>query len=288
MKALEKIKEITAFLENCGIDDAHKESEIIVTHCLGIDKTALYRDNPVLSEKNIKDVDVVLRRCAQREPLQYILGYVEFYGLKIKVGKGVLIPRPETELLAEEVIKQFTVHSSQFTVLDLCTGSGCLALAIAKRFPDAEVYGTDISKDAIRYANENARLNDIRNVTFLKGSLFEPLKQLVTRHPSPVTFNMIVSNPPYIRSSDIANLQPEIKKWEPRNALDGGEDGLNYYRTILSEARKYLMLNGVVFLEIGEGQAAEVSEIAMQNGFRNISVIKDYAGIERIVTVRAL
>ena len=99
---------------------------------------------------------------------------------------------------------------------------------------------------------------------------------------------MIVSNPPYIRSGDILNLQPEINKWEPRNALDGGEDGLSYYRTILSEARRYLMLSGVIFLEIGEGQAEEVSVIAMQNGFCNISVIKDYAGIERIVAVRAL
>ncbi|MBI5204538.1 MAG: peptide chain release factor N(5)-glutamine methyltransferase, partial [Nitrospirae bacterium] len=150
-----------------------------------------------------------------------------------------------------------------------------------KQFPEADVYGTDISKDAIRYANENAELNAIRNVTFLKGSLFEPLSQLLT-------FDVIVSNPPYIRSGDMPNLQPEINKWEPRNALDGGEDGLSYYRTILSEARGFLAFSGAVFLEIGEGQAEEVSVIAMQNGFCNISVIKDYAGIERIVTVRAL
>ncbi|MBT9537570.1 MAG: peptide chain release factor N(5)-glutamine methyltransferase, partial [Nitrospirae bacterium] len=135
---------------------------------------------------------------------------------------------------------------------------------------------------------ENAELNAIRNVTFLKGSLFEPLSQLLTHNSSLLTFDVIVSNPPYIRSGDILNLQPEINKWEPRNALDGGEDGLSYYRTILSEARRYLMLSGVIFFEIGEGQAEEVSVIAMQNGFCNISVIKDYAGIERIVAVRAL
>ena len=189
MTAIDKLKEVTAFLKSQGIDDAHKESEIIVTHCLGIDKAALYRDNPVLSEKNLKDIDAVLQRRARREPLQYIIGFVEFCGLKIKVGQGVLIPRPETELLAEEVIKAvqrsaFSVQrkskDSELRILDLCTGSGCLALAIAKHFPDAEVYGTDISKDAIRYANENAVLNDIRNVTFLKGSLFEPLSQLVS------------------------------------------------------------------------------------------------------------
>ena len=304
MTALDRMKEITEFLRGLGIDDAHKESEIIVTHCLGIDKASLYRDNPVLSERDVKEIDTVLQRRAKREPLQYIIGHVEFCGLKIKVGQGVLIPRPETELLAEEVIKavqrsafsvqrkskdsELQTSNSELRILDLCTGSGCLALAIAKHFPDAEVYGTDISKDAIRYANENAVLNDIRNVTFLKGSLFEPLSQLLTHNSSLLTFDVIVSNPPYIRSGDILNLQPEINKWEPRNALDGGEDGLSYYRTILSEARRYLMLSGVIFLEIGEGQAEEVSVIAMQNGFCNISVIKDYAGIERIVAVRAL
>ncbi|MBA3071036.1 MAG: peptide chain release factor N(5)-glutamine methyltransferase [Nitrospirae bacterium] len=288
MNALDKIKEVTESLKGFGIEDAHKESEIILTHALKTDRTVLYRDNPAVTGKNIKDIGEILMRRGKREPLQYILGFVEFYGLKIKVGEGVLIPRPETELLAEEVIRLFTVHCSPFTVLDLCTGSGCLALAIAKRFPDANVYGTDISRDAIRYAKENAELNAIRNVTFLKGSLFEPIKQLVTRHSSLVTFDVIVSNPPYIRSGDMPNLQPEINKWEPRNALDGGEDGLSYYRTILSEARGYLMISGVIFLEIGEGQAEEVSVIAMQNGFWNVSVKRDYAGIERIVAVRAL
>ncbi len=288
MTAIDKLKEVSAFLKSKGIEDAAKESEIILTHCLDIDKTVLYRDNPVLSEDNIKSIDKILGRRAQREPLQYILGNVEFYGLKIKVGQGVLIPRPETELLAEEVIRLFTVHCSPFTVLDLCTGSGCLALAIAKHFPDAEVYGSDISKDAIRYAKENAGLNGIRNAVFLKGSLFEPLKQIMFSGVQSFKFDVIVSNPPYIRSGDMPNLQPEINKWEPRNALNGGEDGLSYYRKILSEARGYLMISGVIFLEIGEGQAEEVSVIAMQNGFCNISVIKDYAGIERIVSARAL
>ncbi|MFZ3123053.1 MAG: peptide chain release factor N(5)-glutamine methyltransferase [Thermodesulfovibrionales bacterium] len=317
MNALEKIREITESLKGFGVEDAHKESETILTHALKTDRTVLYRDNPAVTVKNIKDIGEILRRRAEREPLQYILGFVEFYGLKIKVGEGVLIPRPETELLVEETIKRvmsyelrvrnkigievskLITQNSRLKILDLCTGSGCLALAIAKHFPDAEVYGTDISKGAIKYAKENAELNAIKNVTFLKGSLFEPIKQLVTRHSSLVTFDVIVSNPPYIRSGDILNLQPEINKWEPRSALDGGEDGLDYYRAILSEASKYLPPpypplprggrgGGSIFLEIGEGQAEEVSVIAMQNGFCNISVIKDYAGIERIIAVRVL
>lgn len=304
MNALDKIKEITGSLKGFGIEDAHKESEIILTHALKTDRTVLYRDNPAITGKNIKGIEEIISRRAKREPLQYILGFVEFHGLKIKVGQGVLIPRPETELLAEEAIKavqrsafsvqrkskdsELQTSNSELRILDLCTGSGCLALAIAKHFPDADVYGTDISKDAIRYANENAELNAIKNVTFLKGSLFEPIKQIMFSGVQSFKFDVIVSNPPYIRSGDMPNLQPEINKWEPRNALDGGEDGLSYYRTILSEARRYLMLKGSIFLEIGEGQAKEVSGIAMQNGFCNISVVKDYAGIERIVAVSAL
>ena len=303
MTALEKIKEITAFLENCGIEDANKESEIIVTHCLGIDKAALYRDNPVISSEDMKKTDEIAGRRIKREPLQYILGYVEFYGLKIKVGEGVLIPRPETELLAEEAIKaisyqlsaiskkepesccRLTADCCKLNILDLCTGSGCLALALAKNFPDAKVYATDISATAIRYARENAELNSISNAVFMKGSLYEPLKQLISGMP--LKFDVIVSNPPYIKSNDIVTLQPEIKNWEPRNALDGGADGLRYYREILAEAPKYLAMDGFVFLEAGEGQADMVAAIAMQNRFWKVSVIKDYAGIERIVIVTA-
>ncbi len=291
MTALDKIKGITAFLQRCGIEDAEKESEIIVTHSLGIDKVVLYRDNPALSEENIKAINEMLARRAKREPLQYILGYVEFYGLKIKVGKGVLIPRPETELIIEEIVK-LKVKSAGLKVLDLCTGSGCLALALAKNLPDSTVYGTDISAHAIGYAKENAEINGIRNVTFLKGSLFEPLSQLLTHNSSLLTFDVIVSNPPYIKSNDIPDLQPEIKDWEPRNALDGGDDGLRYYKEILSRARHYLTPpseknggGGFFFLEIGEGQADAVIMMAVRAGYRDITIIKDYSGIERIVSM---
>ena len=196
MTAIDKLKEVSAFLKSKGIEDAAKEAEILIIETLRISKSKLYAGSFEMSEDESKQIDALASRRARREPLQYILGHVEFCGLKIKVGQGVLIPRPETELLAEEVIKaisyqllalskkesesccRLTAESCKLRILDLCTGSGCLALAIAKHFPDADVYGTDISKDAIRYANENARLNDIRNVTFLKGSLFEPLSQL--------------------------------------------------------------------------------------------------------------
>ena len=274
MNALDKLRKSKEFLEKFSIKDATRNAELIIAHCLGIDRASLYRDNPIITEDLISKADEFLRRRAKKEPLQYILGFTEFYGLRIKVGSGVLIPRPETELLVEEAIKLFTVHCSLFTVLDLCTGSGCLALALAKEFPEAKVYGADTSEVAIRYAKENVELNHINNVTFLKGNLFEPLKTLV--------FDLIVSNPPYISKDDIKNLQLEVRDWEPVEALDGGIDGLDYYRMIISGARGYLKGNGYLILELGAGQSDAVRKMAEDEGFKNISLVKDYAGIERI------
>jgi release factor glutamine methyltransferase len=299
MRALDILREATEFLNRYGIEDAGRDAEIIVSHCIGINRTVLYRDNPEIREGEIKRIDELLKRRSKREPLQYILGYVDFCGLKIKVGKGVLIPRPETELLAEIAIKTvrqklnpplppFTKGGNGgISILDLCTGSGCLALALGREFPDAKVYGTDTSENVIKYAKENAELNCINNVIFLIGNLFDPIEDLITRHPSPVTFDLIVSNPPYIRRDDIKNLQLEIKDWEPVEALDGGEDGLDYYRTIIPGAKGYLKEGGYLILEIGAGQSREVSRIAEEAGFLNIFLIKDYAGIERIFVARA-
>jgi release factor glutamine methyltransferase len=305
MRALEKLREATEFLNRYGIEDAGREAEIIVTHCLGTERTAFYRDNPKVRKEEFVKIDEFLKRRSKREPLQYILGYVVFYGLKIKVGRGVLIPRPETEILAEITIKTIrqklnpplppfnkgrdrlaTRGNGGISILDLCTGSGCLALALAKEFPAAKVYGTDISKVAIQYAEENARINGINNVIFLKGNLFDPIEKLVIRHSSLVTFDIIVSNPPYIKKDDIRTLQPEIKEWEPVEALDGGEDGFTCYRTIIPEARAYIKVGGFLILEIGAGQSEGVRKIAKDAGFGNISLIKDYAGIERILIAK--
>jgi len=303
MNVLNKIREAKEFLESLGIEDAVREAEIIVSHFLGIDRLILYKDNPQISEDIIPMIDELLTRRSKREPLQYITGFTEFHGLKIKVGSGVLIPRPETELLAEEAIKTVTGYKINppllpfnkggmggFKILDLCTGSGCLALALAREFPDAQVYGTDTSEIAIGYANENAKINEIENAIFLEGSLFDPIKKLFTVHSaiggSPFTFDLIVSNPPYIRRGDIKSLQAEIRDWEPAEALDGGEDGLDYYRIIIPEARNYLKGYGCLMLELGISQADAVKQMAENAGFQNISLIKDYAGIERILILK--
>jgi release factor glutamine methyltransferase len=282
MNVLDKLRRMRHMLEKNGVNDADREAEIMVSHALGTDRGSLYSDNPDIPEESILRIDQFVRRRISREPLQYILGYTEFYGIKIMLGAGVLIPRPETELLVEAAIKivsGFKGESSKVKILDLCTGSGCIALALAQIFTDAKVYGTDISEAALGYAEKNAGINSITNVTFLTGSLFDPLKKNLR-------FDMIISNPPYIRRQDIKDLQPEIKEWEPVEALDGGEDGLDYYRAIIPEAGTYLKKHGCLMFELGIHQAKAVKKMAEDAGFQDISVIKDYSGIERIFIAR--
>ncbi len=299
MKVIEKLKEVTRFLKDCGIEPAEKEAEILLKHGLGIDTVAMYRDNTELREEQTVAIGEMLNRRTMREPLQYVLGYEEFLGLRIILGQGVLIPRPETEFMAEQAIKtvnrytlnvkrknkekdRFTIHDSRFTVLDLCTGSGCLALALAKEFPEAQVYGIDISEAAIGYAKKNAKINRIENVTFLTGHLFKPFSP----EASGQLFDFIISNPPYIRTGDIKSLQPEIREWEPLNAIDGGPDGLDFYRKIIPAARHFLKDSGILMLELGVGCVNEVATVIKHSGYSQIKVINDYAGIERIIQAR--
>lgn len=275
MTALEKFREISRLLKSFGIEDAPKEAELLITSILGITKTSLYSGKYEITEEDSKKIDSLTIRRIRREPLQYILGYVEFLGLKFNLGKGVLIPRPETEILALEAIK--TIKNKNGYVLDLCTGSGCIAITIAKSFPEAIVFGIDISEDALRYAEENARLNNTKNIQFLKGDLFEPLRLMSPK----IRFDLIVSNPPYIKSEDIKSLQPEIRNWEPLEALNGGPDGLYYYRRIINELRDFLAEAGTVLVELGDSN--EVMEIAKANSFKVLSITKDLSGIDRVM-----
>lgn len=287
MQALDGLREVTAILGECGIEDPRKEAELILTQCLGMKKIVLYRDNPVLSPVQREEIRAVLERRRRREPIQYIIGHVDFLNLEIQVGPGVLVPRPETELMAAEVIRSVKERTARtepdatggdwrpLRILDLCTGSGCLALALARAFPASEVIGVDVSEKALEYARRNAKINGISNISFLGGHLYEPVGGR--------TFDIIVSNPPYIRRRDIASLQREIRDWEPLEALDGGEDGLWFYREILSRAPAYLVRNGFLFLELGQGEAQEVLTIAEEAGLGSHELVKDYASIERFL-----
>lgn len=277
MTALDKLKEVSAILKTAGIEDAPKEAEILITETLGIDRTSLYSGRYKITEDDSRRIDSLLQRRLKREPLQYIFGHVEFLGLRFNIGRGVLIPRPETEMLAEEAIRILkSKKPSGANILDLCTGSGCIAITIARHLPESFVYGVDISEAALSYAEENALLNDVRNVRFLRGDLYEPLKI-----GPEIRFDMIISNPPYIRSEDIKSLQPEIRDWEPLEALNGGEDGLEYYRRIIGGCRDFLMDKGEVLLEVGDSRG--VIDIARSYNMRVLSVIKDLSGIDRVL-----
>ncbi|MBI5098813.1 MAG: peptide chain release factor N(5)-glutamine methyltransferase [Nitrospirae bacterium] len=307
MKVKYKLQAISKLLSTAGIEFTDKEAEIILRNALNMNVIDIYRDDPELTDKQMSLLESVVSRRTSREPLQYILGHVDFLGLKLQVGKGVLIPRPETELMAEYAIKAVSgqrsavssqensklktqnskLNSSQ-RILDLCTGSGCLALSLAQEYPDAHVYGSDISEIVLRYARRNADLNGINNVTFLQGNLFEPFTKLLTLNSKLFSFDLIISNPPYIKSDDIRNLQPEIKDWEPLNALDGGTDGLDFYRAIIPIARQFLKDSGILMLEIGISQADTVAQMFECSGYKDIVVQKDYAGIERIISAHNL
>ncbi len=291
MKLLEAIKPAIELLEKAGIEDPFADAEILAFHAAGIDRLTAFTGNPEVNEETHARINEMLQRRAAGEPLQYIIGEVDFLELRIRVGRGVLIPRPETELLAQEAIEKvqrstFSVlglkekqnlNAEQFNILDLCSGSGCISLALARAFPEAAVYGTDISAAAVSYARQNAVSNGIRNASFLQGSLFEPLEKTLL-------FDLIASNPPYIRKADLQTLQKEIRDWEPVEALDGGNDGLDFYRRIFADAERHLKKNGSVMLEVGFDQAGSVKEIAENSGFRKITIKKDFAGIERILT----
>ncbi len=226
--------------------------------------------------KEYRDIMKATAARASGKPLSAIFGFVEFYGLKFDVNKKVLAPRMETELLVEEVIKASS-NKKGVEILDVGTGSGAIAISVAK-FTKAKVSAIDISKGALSVAKANAEKNGVK-VEFIESDLFNKLKNRRK-------FDIIVSNPPYIRSLDIEGLDEEVKNFDPRQALDGGEDGLDYYRAIALEAHKYLKKGGELFLEIGQGQFKDVEKILTDNGWSDISNKKDYSKIIRIVRAK--
>ena len=209
-------------------------------------------------------------RRIKGEPLTKIFGVADFYGLRFKVTKDVLSPRMETEILVSEVLKDCKKGSA---VLDIGTGSGAIAVSVAKN-SESKVYAVDISSEALSVAKENATNNGVK-VEFLRSNLFNDLKKKKM-------FDIIVSNPPYIKSSDIENLMVEVKDYDPMLALDGGKDGLEFYREIVRQAPEYLKENGKLMFEFGKGQASQVKKL-MQKDFTDVVIIKDYNKIGRIV-----
>ena len=254
-----------------GIADVKTDAWMLLEMAAKIDRNFYYMHmNDAIPDEQLKEYESVLKKRAEHIPLQYITGETEFMGLPFKVNSNVLIPRQDTETLVEEALK---AAKPGMKVLDMCTGSGCIIISILHHGKELEGYATDISEEAIHVAKENAKLNQAE-VSFETGDLFDNVKG---------RYDIIVSNPPYIRTEEIAKLMPEVQNFEPFHALDGKEDGLFFYRRIVEQAGDYLNPGGHLLFEIGHDQGKDVSEMMEQAGFRDVCVIKDLAGNDRVV-----
>lgn len=269
------IKKAQNTLEVAGIADSQVDSWLLAEFVFGITRVKYYANMQMTVDgRSVEKYNELVNQRAGHIPLQHIIGTQEFMGLTFKVNENVLIPRQDTELLVENVVDY--LGNDERTVLDMCTGSGCIAVSIDRLSKNSKVTAVDISEKALEVAQENNRLNNA-NVTFIQSDLFTNVTG---------KYDIIVSNPPYIRTDEIPKLMEEVKMHEPVMALDGMEDGLYFYKKICSEASDYLNDNGKIFFEIGYDQGDDVSEILRQNRFCNIEVLKDLSGNDRVVIAR--
>ncbi|QZY57384.1 peptide chain release factor N(5)-glutamine methyltransferase [Crassaminicella profunda] len=258
------------------------DAEVLLCHVLKKDRLFLYTHrNEDLKDEDVDAFNELIERRIEGMPVAYIVKKQEFMSLNFYVEEGVLIPRPDTEILVENVIKWAkTRNNDHMTIVDLGTGSGAITVSLAKYIKNAFVYSVDLSRHALEIGKKNARLNEVtENTNFLEGDLFTPLKDKLEEK-----VDVLVSNPPYIPKEEIENLQIEVKKFEPKLALDGGFDGLDFYRRIVEKAPLFVKKGGLVALEVGHDQADVVKEMMENEGhYSEIKKIKDLAGIERVV-----
>lgn len=268
------IEQATQQLQQAGVDTPRLDAELMLADLLRVNRAYLFAH----PEEEVPETLLPLwlqrlQRRLQREPLAYILGRAEFYGLEFAVTPDVLVPRPETELLVETVLRK-----QPRTVVDVGTGSGCIAVALAVHLPEVEVWATDISELALRIARENALRHQVaQRVHFVQGDLLQPL--------AGKRFEAIVSNPPYVAQSERMRLQPEVRDWEPAIALFC-EDPLHFHRRLAAEAHFYLQDGGWLVMEVGMGQAQEVASLLQTSGYHTINIYSDLAGVQRVVEGR--
>ena len=261
-------------LTQAGIDEAELDAGYILEYITGLNSAQYFIHSEDIIEKDkAEEFFRLIERRSKRIPLSYVIGTRDFFGLTFKVDENVLIPEQETELLVEEVIK----HSEGKSVLDMCTGSGCIAISIALFGKPSKVAASDISEKALEVARENAKSLKAGEISFIQGDMFENVAD---------KFDIIVSNPPYIETREIDELMPEVRDYIPRLALDGDIDGLKFYRIISKEAVKKLNKNGRIFYEIGYNQSRAVASILLENGFTDVKIMKDYSGLDRIVMAK--
>ncbi|MBE0480206.1 MAG: peptide chain release factor N(5)-glutamine methyltransferase [Dehalococcoidia bacterium] len=267
--------------ESIGLEDGRLEAEILLRHLLGLDRSA-FHCNPELklTRDQIQGLSILVKRRLNREPSAYITGHKEFFGLDFEVAPSVLIPRPETELLVEKAISVArSVESGRAILADIGTGCGAIAVALASQLPDAAIYASDISPLALRIARRNINRHGFGDrIVLLEGNLLDPL---------PERASIIVANLPYIRTSDLPRLGPEIAMFEPGAALDGGPDGLLFVRALLRQARSKLEPGGAILLEIGQSQGEEVRRTAGEAfPYAELGSYTDLSGIERVIAVQ--
>ena len=263
-------------LQAAGIEEAALDARLLLEAVCGTNRNDLlvHGEQPVAPEAEEKYLNWIRQR-AEHIPLQQLTGEQDFMGLTFSVNEHVLIPRQDTEILVEEVLKE--LHDGM-RVLDMCTGSGCILLSLLHYSNDCEGLGVDLSAEALEVAGRNVLKvltpEKAEHAHFLQSDLFEKVEG---------KFEIIVSNPPYIASAKVDKLMPEVRDHEPRMALDGTEDGLHFYRRIIKEAGKHLVNSGMLFFEIGYDQGQAVSELMRAGGYREVQVVQDYAGLDRVV-----
>ena len=263
-------------LNEAGIEESTLDARLLLEAVCGTDRNDLlvHGEQPVAPEAEEKYLNWIRQR-AEHIPLQQLTGEQDFMGLTFNVNEHVLIPRQDTEILVEEVLKE--LHDGM-RVLDMCTGSGCILLSLLHYSNDCEGLGVDLSAEALEVAGRNVLKvltpEKAEHAHFLQSDLFEKVEG---------KFEIIVSNPPYIASAEVEKLMPEVRDHEPRMALDGTEDGLHFYRRIIEEAGKHLVSSGMLFLEIGYDQGQAVSELMRTEGYCEVQVVQDYAGLDRVV-----
>ncbi|OGS37425.1 MAG: protein-(glutamine-N5) methyltransferase, release factor-specific [Elusimicrobia bacterium RIFOXYB2_FULL_49_7] len=275
---LDILKKSSGYFLQKGIESPRLNAERLLCHLLACRRLDLYLnfDKP-LHDAEVDKLRTWVVRRGRFEPLEYITGTCEFMDISLSVTSAVLIPRPETELLAEAIFKRSQALTPS-TILDLCTGSGVLAIYLKKHLPETEITGSDISENALQIASDNAKQNQV-DVRFVRSDLFESF--------SNERFDVIVSNPPYVRHSELVDLQREVRDYEPHLALDGGVEGLDFYQRILTIAKNHLSEKGMLYFELGEGQKENVAEMAKQAGFHLIDTIPDYAAIPRVLILQS-
>jgi release factor glutamine methyltransferase len=282
---LEVINKTTPYFEKQGIESPRLTIELLLAHLLKKKRLQLYMEfEKDLDETALEALRGMVKRRVAGEPLQYITGETEFCGLKLMVDKRVLIPRPETELLVEVVAGRLKGEDGErkevAKIVDVGTGSGCIAIALAKRLPGAEITAIDVSAEALEVARGNAALHQTeKNIRFLESDLLQNL-------PGSLRADVIVSNPPYIADGELAKLPKEVRDFEPVRALAAGEDGLKVIRRLVMDARRILSPSGFMALEIGAGQRAPVEEFFGQQGYDAVEVVKDLQGHERVIVAQ--